>query len=118
MAENQAYHHRVTAVGTDMAGSLSQPLSATSYEESPVYAALKENGTYHDANPYNPSSASRLLVMGRENGNPMPDNGKRKVTQAMRPSYHYIERSDVKAVHLGDFARKPRVTEPYMSTIS
>ncbi|RHP57366.1 hypothetical protein DXA74_16125, partial [Bacteroides sp. OF04-15BH] len=60
MAENQAYHHRVTAVGTDMAGSLSQPLSATSYEESPVYAALKENGTYHDANPYNPSSASRL----------------------------------------------------------
>ena len=45
MAENQAYHHRVTAVGTDTAGSLSQPLSATSYEESPVYAALKENGT-------------------------------------------------------------------------
>ena len=75
MAENQAYHHRVTAVGTDTAGSLSQPLSATSYEESPVYAALKENGTYHDANPYNPSSASRLLVMGRENGNPMPDRG-------------------------------------------
>lgn len=75
MAENQAYHHRVTAVGTDMAGSLSQPLSATSYEESPVYAALKENGTYHGANPYNPSSASRLLVMGRENGNPMPDRG-------------------------------------------
>lgn len=33
MAENQAYHHRVTAVGTDTAGSLSQPLSATSYEE-------------------------------------------------------------------------------------
>ena len=29
MAENQAYHHRVTAVGTDTAGSLSQPLSAT-----------------------------------------------------------------------------------------
>ena len=75
MAENQAYHHRVTAVGTDTAGSLSQPLSATSYEESPVYAALKENGTYHDANPYNPSSASRLLVMGRENGNLMPDRG-------------------------------------------
>ena len=75
MAENQAYHHRVTAVGSDTAGSLSQPLSATSYEESPVYAALKENGTYHDANPYNPSSASRLLVMGRENGNPMPDRG-------------------------------------------
>lgn len=75
MAENQAYHHRVTAVGTDTAGSLSKPLSATSYEESPVYAALKENGTYHDANPYNPSSASRLLVMGRENGNPMPDRG-------------------------------------------
>lgn len=73
--ENQAYHHRVTAIGNDAAGSLLQPLSATSYEESPTYAALQENDTYQDANPYNLSSASRLLVMGRENGNPTPDKG-------------------------------------------
>ena len=75
LAENQAYHHRVTAVGNDIAGSLLQPLSATSYEESPTYAALQDNDTYYDANPYSLSSASRLLVMGRESGNPMPDKG-------------------------------------------
>ena len=44
----------------------------------------------------------------------LADNGKRKVTLAMCLSLHYIERRDVKAVHLGVFARKPRVTEPYM----
>ena len=75
IAENEAYHHRVTVFGTDAAGSLIQPLSTTSYEESHMYSALKDNGTYYDSNPYNPSSASRLLVMGRENGNPMPDRG-------------------------------------------
>ena len=75
LAENQAYHHRVTAVGNDIAGSLLQPLSATSYEESPTYAALQDNDTYYDANPYSLSSASRLLVMGRESGNLMPDKG-------------------------------------------
>lgn len=73
--ENEAYHHRVTAVGNDMAGSLLQPHSASSYEESPTYAALQDNDTYYDANPYSLSSASRLLVMGRESGNPMPDKG-------------------------------------------
>ncbi len=73
--ENKTYHHRVTAIGQDIAGNLSQSLSATSYEESPTYAALQENDTYQDANPYNLSSASRLLVMGREPGNPMPDKG-------------------------------------------
>lgn len=75
LAENQAYHHRVTAVGNDIAGSLLQPLSATSYEESPTYAALQDNDTYYDANPYSLSSASRLFVMGRESGNPIPDKG-------------------------------------------
>ena len=75
IAENEAYHHRVTAFGTDAAGSLIQPLSTTSYEESHMYSALKDNGTYYDSNPYNLSSASRLLVMGREAGNAMPDKG-------------------------------------------
>ena len=40
-----------------------------------MYSALKDNGTYYDSNPYNLSSASRLLVMGREAGNAMPDKG-------------------------------------------
>lgn len=40
-----------------------------------MYSALKDNGTYYDSNPYNLSSASRLLVMGREAGNTMPDKG-------------------------------------------
>lgn len=75
IAENEAYHHRVTVFGTDAAGSLIQPLSTTSYEESHMYSALKDNGTYYDSNPYNLSSASRLLVMGREAGNAMPDKG-------------------------------------------
>lgn len=75
IAENEAYHHRVTVFGTDAAGSLIQPLSTTSYEESHMYSALKDNRTYYDSNPYNLSSASRLLVMGREAGNAMPDKG-------------------------------------------
>ena len=54
IAENEAYHHRVTVFGTDAAGSLIQPLSTTSYEESHMYSALKDNGTYYDSNPYNP----------------------------------------------------------------
>ncbi len=75
IAENEAYHHRVIAFGTVAAGSLIQPLSTTSYEESHMYSALKDNGTYYDSNPYNPSSASRLLVMGREAGSAIPDEG-------------------------------------------
>lgn len=38
--ENEAYHHRVTAIGQDIAGNLSQPLSATSYEDSPTYTYI------------------------------------------------------------------------------
>lgn len=74
-AENEAYHHRVTAIGKDTMGSLLQTLSTTSYEESPMYSALRDNGTYYDSNPYNQSSSSRLLVMGREPGNPSADKG-------------------------------------------
>lgn len=34
--ENLGYHHRVTAIGSDAASALYQPLSTTSYEEEPV----------------------------------------------------------------------------------
>lgn len=73
--ENLGYHHRVTAIGSDAASALHQPLSTTSYEEDPVYATLRANDTFHDGNSYAESSASRLLVMGREYGNPLPDKG-------------------------------------------
>lgn len=73
--ENQGYHHRVTAIGSDAASALYQPLSTTSCEEEPVYATLRANDTFHDGNSYAESSASRLLVMGREYGNPLPDKG-------------------------------------------
>lgn len=73
--ENLGYHHRVTAIGSDAASALYQPLSTTSYEEEPVYATLRANDTFHDGNPYAESSVSRLLVMGREYGNPLPDKG-------------------------------------------
>ena len=62
--ENLGYHHRVTAIGSDAASALHQPLSTTSYEEGPVYATMKANDTFHDGNSYAESSASRLLVMG------------------------------------------------------
>lgn len=73
--ENRGYHHRVTAIGSDAASALHQPLSTTSYEEGPVYATMKANDTFHNGNSYAESSASRLLVMGREYGNPLPDKG-------------------------------------------
>ncbi len=37
--------HRVTAIGSDAASALHQPLSTTSYEEGPVYATMKANYT-------------------------------------------------------------------------
>ena len=73
--EAPAYHNRVAAYGNDAAGGLEQPMSATSYEEAPNFSALKENDSYHRSNSYNLPSSARLLVMGREYGNAMPDKG-------------------------------------------
>lgn len=73
--EVPAYHNRVAAYGNDAAGGLEQPMSATSYEEAPNFSALKENDSYHRSNSYNLPSSARLLVMGREYGNAMPDKG-------------------------------------------
>lgn len=69
------FHNRVTAFGCDAAGGLSQPLSSTSYEEHPTYTSLKANDSYYQSDSYNLPSSARLLVMGREYGNPLPDSG-------------------------------------------
>lgn len=67
------YHNRVTAISRNKAGDFLQPMSATSYEEGPLYTSLPENDSYHKSNSYGLPSEAHLLVMGREYGNPMPD---------------------------------------------
>lgn len=67
------YHNRVTAISRNKAGDFLQPMSATSYEEGPLYTSLPENDSYHESNSYGLPSEAHLLVMGREYGNPMPD---------------------------------------------
>lgn len=69
--EMPAFHHRVTGMGMDTSSGLFQPLSTTSYEESPNYAAQEDS--YQDGNSYSAPSESRLLVMGREYGDPMQE---------------------------------------------
>lgn len=73
--EAGAYHNRVTSVARNSAWDFRQPVSATSYEEGPLYASLPENDSYHNANAYGLPSEAHLLVMGREYGNIMPDKG-------------------------------------------
>lgn len=65
------YHHRVTGIMRDDSGNLYQPLSTTSYEETPYYTVIPENDTYYNRNSYNLPTSSRLLVMGREYASPM-----------------------------------------------
>lgn len=67
------YHNRVTAIARNSNGDFSQSMSATSYEEGPVYSSLPENDSYHNSNSYGLPSEAHLLVMGRERGNPMAD---------------------------------------------
>lgn len=71
--EAGVYHNRVTAVSRNNAGDFNQPVSATSYEEAPLYTSLPENDSYHKSNSYGLPSEAHLLVMGREYGNPLPD---------------------------------------------
>lgn len=70
---NTAYHHRVTGIARDGAGSLDQPLSTTSYEEAPNFSVETANDAYYERNSYNLSTSNRLLVMGREQANAMPE---------------------------------------------
>ncbi len=71
--EAGVYHNRVTAVSRNNAGDFNQPVSATSYEEAPLYTSLPENDSFHKSNSYGFPSEAHLLVMGREYGNPLPD---------------------------------------------
>lgn len=71
--DNTRFHNRVTAIGMDITAGLRQPVSATSYEESPEYSASPDNDSYHASNSYALPSSSHLLVMGREYGNSIPD---------------------------------------------
>lgn len=68
---NAGYHHRVTGLAREDTENLFQSLSTTSYEETPLYTSL--NDTYYRSNPYNLPSESRLLVIGREKGSPLPE---------------------------------------------
>lgn len=70
-SSNATYHHRVTGLAREDGELLSQLLSTTSYEETPRYSSI--NDSYYQSNPYNLSSESRLLVIGREKGSPLPD---------------------------------------------
>lgn len=71
--EAGAHHNRVTAISRNDAGDFNQPMSATSYEEGPNYATLAGNDSYSGSNSYGLPSRTRLLVMGREYGNQVPD---------------------------------------------
>lgn len=75
MDEAGAYHNRVTSVARNSTWNFIQPVSATSYEEGPLYASLPENDSYYNADAYGLPSEEHLLVMGREYGNIMPDKG-------------------------------------------
>lgn len=70
-ASNKNYHHRVTGIIRDDGGNLLQPLSTTSYEETPDYTTENGGDTYYQKSPYNLPSSKRTLVLGREYGSPL-----------------------------------------------
>lgn len=74
-AHNAPYHHRVTGIIRDDGNALAQFLSTTSYEESPRYSIDKNGDSFYEGSPYNLSSSQRLLVLGREYGSKMQDEG-------------------------------------------
>lgn len=65
------YNNRITAIYRDKNSGLYQSESATSYEEASNYS--DQNDYYYNSNPNNRSSASRLLVLGRQFGNKTND---------------------------------------------
>ncbi|GAB6119059.1 T9SS type A sorting domain-containing protein [Dysgonomonas termitidis] len=65
------YNNRITAIYRDNASGLYQRESGTSFEELPNYSDL--NDYYHLGNPNYRSSASRLLVVGRQFANKTKD---------------------------------------------
>lgn len=72
-AENSRYATRITALYRDDASGLYQGESSTSYEEAPNYSDQLLNDYYYNNNPNNRTSNTRLLVVGRQYGNELPD---------------------------------------------
>ena len=70
-AANPTYNNRITAIYRDKNSGLYQWESGTSYEELTNYS--DQNDYFYNSNPYNRSSASRLLVLGRQDANPLKD---------------------------------------------
>jgi hypothetical protein len=67
------YNYRITGLYRDDESGLRQMESATSYEESPYYTDQLTHDYYYLSNPANRTSSSRLLVIGRGDGNSLSD---------------------------------------------
>ncbi|GHT17485.1 hypothetical protein FACS189429_1670 [Bacteroidia bacterium] len=74
---NNGFNNRVTGYGRDDASGLYQKTATTSYEEAPYYSDDYNDlyDSFDGDNSYNLPSRYRLLVMGRQPANPLPDGG-------------------------------------------
>lgn len=77
ITENTDYNNRITTTISDTNSNLYQPISTTSYEESPYYSWLNNNSvdSYYNNNSASAPSKFRLLVQGKEFANKI-ENGK------------------------------------------
>jgi len=77
ISENPDYNHRITTTINDVNSNLYQPISTTSYEETPYYSWLYGDSldSYHLNNSASAPTKNRLLVQGREFANRI-NNGK------------------------------------------
>lgn len=82
--ENSSFNNRIAGIYKDNASGLDLKEASTSYEELPNYSDQLTGDYFLNGNPYNRSSGSRLLVIGRQFGNKLDntsyifwgDNGK------------------------------------------
>jgi hypothetical protein len=74
---NAGFNTRVTGYGRDEASGLYQKKATTSYEEAPYYSDDYNDryDSFDGDNSYNLPNRYRLLVMGRQPANPLPDGG-------------------------------------------
>lgn len=77
ITENAGYNNRITTTINDANSNLYQPISTTSYEESPYYSWLNRDSldSYYLNNSASAPTKNRLLVQGREFANRI-NNGK------------------------------------------
>ena len=75
ITENAGYNNRITTTINDANSNLYQPISTTSYEESPYYSWLNNNSSdsYYNNNSASAPSKFRLLVQGKEFANRIED---------------------------------------------